>query len=194
LGVAAPSPQTSTHTFFALSRFLSILSVPVMWRSGRCSLPSSGLYSPGMALPTNEGQVRSTWCRASSMCWIDSCTPAVLFAARARAASRRSVFVGGGDCYRVLRREPMLSSRVYVWQEFRRMTREQVLDIIPVYHPVWAGTDPELLAYADTHAGHGNFRAWSKLTAHIITGLTRLDRPTPRPRRAAMGVLPARRP
>ena len=31
------------------------------------------------------------------------------------------VFVGGGDCYRVLRREPMLSSRVYVWQEFRRL-------------------------------------------------------------------------
>jgi hypothetical protein len=32
------------------------------------------------------------------------------------------VFVGGGDCYKVLRREPMLSSRVYVWLEFRRMT------------------------------------------------------------------------
>ena len=50
------------------------------------------------------------------------------------------VFVGGGDCYRVLKREPMLSSRVYVWQEFRRLTREQVLDVIPVYHPVWAGS------------------------------------------------------
>ena len=37
------------------------------------------------------------------------------------------VFVGGGDCYEVLRREPMLSSRVYVWQEFRRMPRAQVL-------------------------------------------------------------------
>jgi AAA domain/Mu transposase, C-terminal len=31
------------------------------------------------------------------------------------------VFVGGGDCYQVLRREPMLSSRVYVWQEFQRL-------------------------------------------------------------------------
>ena len=40
------------------------------------------------------------------------------------------VFVGGGDCYRVLRREPMLSSRVYVWQEFRHLTREQVLAVI----------------------------------------------------------------
>jgi AAA domain len=69
------------------------------------------------------------------------------------------VFVGGGDCYRVLRREPMLSSRVYVWQEFRRLDREQVLVVIPAYHPVWAGADPEDIAYADVHAGHGNFRA-----------------------------------
>ena len=89
------------------------------------------------------------------------------------------VFVGGGDCYRVLKREPMLSSRVYVWQEFRRMTPEQVLDVIPVYHPVWAEADAELLAYTDAHAGHGNFRAWSKITAHVVTGLGRLDRSRP---------------
>lgn len=89
------------------------------------------------------------------------------------------VFVGGGDCYRVLRREPMLSSRVYVWQEFRRMSREQVLDVIPVYHPVWADADAELIAYVDAHAGHGNFRAWSKVTAHVITALARLQRDQP---------------
>lgn len=86
------------------------------------------------------------------------------------------VFVGGGDCYRVLRREPMLSSRVYVWQEFRRMTLEQVIDVIPVYHPVWAEVDAELIAYADLHAAHGNFRAWSKVTSHVLTALRRLER------------------
>jgi hypothetical protein len=87
------------------------------------------------------------------------------------------VFVG--DCYRVLRREPMLSSRIYLWQEFRAMPPEQVLTVIPAYHPVWAGTDPELLAWVDAHAGHGNFRAWSNITAHTVTGLQRLDRPHP---------------
>jgi hypothetical protein len=86
------------------------------------------------------------------------------------------VFVGGGDCYRVLRREPMLSSRVFVWQEFRRLTREQVLEVIPVFHAVWADVDADLLAYADAHAGHGNFRAWSKITSHVLTGLARLER------------------
>jgi len=89
------------------------------------------------------------------------------------------VFVGGGDCYRVLRREPMLSSRVYVWQEFRRLDREQVLAVIPAYHPVWAGADPADIAYADVHAGHGNFRAWSKITAHVVTALARLERDRP---------------
>lgn len=87
------------------------------------------------------------------------------------------VFVGGGDCYRVLRREPMLSSRVYVWQEFRRLAPDQVLAVIPVYHPIWAAADPGDIAFADSHAGHGNFRAWAKITAHAVTALTRLDRP-----------------
>ena len=31
----------------------------------------------------------------------------------------------------------------------------------------------------DEHAGHGNFRAWAKITAHTVTGLQRLDRPHP---------------
>lgn len=52
------------------------------------------------------------------------------------------VFVGGGDCYQVLSREPMLSSRVYVWQEFRRMTPAQVLTVIPAFHAVWENIDP----------------------------------------------------
>ena len=89
------------------------------------------------------------------------------------------VFAGGGDCYRVLRREPMLSSRVYVWQEFRRLDREQVLAVIPACHPVWAGAGPGDIAYAGVHAGHGNFRAWSKITAHVVTALARLERGRP---------------
>jgi hypothetical protein len=88
------------------------------------------------------------------------------------------VFVGGGDCYQVLRREPMLSSRVYVWQEFRRLSREQVLQVIPAYHPVWENARPDDIAFADTHAGHGNFRAWAKITSHVVSALGRLGRDT----------------
>lgn len=95
-----------------------------------------------------------------------------------RATNIAIVFVGGGDCYQVLRREPMLSSRIYVWQEFSRMPREQVLRVIPAYHPIWEHTDPETIAFADAHAGHGNFRSWAKITAHAARALTRLDRRT----------------
>jgi hypothetical protein len=44
---------------------------------------------------------------------------------------------------------------------------------------VWADVDAELIAYADVHAGHGNFRAWSSITKHVLTALRRLDRPAP---------------
>jgi hypothetical protein len=87
------------------------------------------------------------------------------------------VFVGGGYCYRVLKREPMLSSRVYVWQEFRRLTREQILDVIPVYLPVWADVDAELIAYADTHAGRP-LRGHRRIAPHLGRDTAALVRPT----------------
>ncbi len=88
-------------------------------------------------------------------------------------------FVGGGDCYQVLRREPMRSSRVFIWQEFTRLSREQVLAIIPAFHPTWADASPELITFADTHAAHGNFRAWAKITAHVVRGLARTGATVP---------------
>jgi hypothetical protein len=89
------------------------------------------------------------------------------------------VFVCGGNCYQVLRREAMLSSRIYVWQEFRRMSREQVLEVIPAFHPVWENADPKDIAFADVHAGHGNFRAWAKITSHVLTVCKRVGRQRP---------------
>ena len=83
------------------------------------------------------------------------------------------VFVGGGDCHKVLKREPMLDSRVYLWQKFRKMEPEEVAAVIPVYHPVWSGLAPELITYADVHAGHGNFRNWARLTHHVLQARAR---------------------
>jgi mannose-6-phosphate isomerase-like protein (cupin superfamily) len=73
----------------------------------------------------------------------------------------------------VLRREPMLSSRVFIWQHFTRLTPDEVQQVIPLFHPVWADADPDDIAFADSHAAHGNFRAWAQLTAHTRTALTR---------------------
>lgn len=87
------------------------------------------------------------------------------------------IFVGGANCYRVLRREPMLSSRIYIWQEFQRLSRQQVLATMPAFHSIWAEADPEDIAFVDTHAAHGNFRAWAKITAHAVRALRVLERP-----------------
>ncbi|MFI7055488.1 AAA family ATPase [Streptosporangium canum] len=89
------------------------------------------------------------------------------------------IFVGGGDCYRVLRREPMLASRVFIWQEFKPLTQEEVVTYIPVYHPVWTNADPDDILFVNTHAAHGNLRAWAKITAHTLIGVQRADLETP---------------
>ncbi|WP_211363527.1 hypothetical protein [Saccharothrix saharensis] len=34
-----------------------------------------------------------------------------------------------------------------------------------------------MIGFADAHAGHDNFRAWAKITAHAARALARLDRP-----------------
>ena len=86
------------------------------------------------------------------------------------------IFVGGEGCHATLRKEPMLSSRIFIWQHFTRLAPDEVLDVIPLYHPIWADADPGDIAYADQHAAHGNFRNWARLTAHTHTALHRTGR------------------
>ncbi|WP_331768200.1 ATP-binding protein [Embleya sp. NBC_00896] len=88
------------------------------------------------------------------------------------------VFVGGEGCHTTLRKQPMLASRIFIWQHVTRLTPTEVKDVIPSYHPLWASADPDDIAYADRHATHGNFRAWARLTAHTLTALTHTGRTT----------------
>lgn len=73
----------------------------------------------------------------------------------------------------------MLASRVFIRQHFTRLTPDEVADVIPAFHPVWATADPDGVAFADRHAAHGIFRAWACLTAHALTAMARLGRATP---------------
>jgi AAA domain-containing protein len=86
------------------------------------------------------------------------------------------IFVGGDDCYRVLKAEPMLASRIYIWQGFQRLSRAQVQAAIPAYHPIWENADPADIIYTDQHAAHGNFRAWAKITSHAVDAMAELGR------------------
>jgi hypothetical protein len=76
------------------------------------------------------------------------------------------LFVGGDGCYEVLRREPMLDSRLYAHQRFGPLSPSAVLAAIPAYHPIYADADPAVLRLVDATCGHGNFRSWARFTCH----------------------------
>jgi hypothetical protein len=56
------------------------------------------------------------------------------------------IFAGGDNCYQVLRREPMLASRMYIWQEFDRIPKREIRQVITAFHRVWAAAEPLLTA------------------------------------------------
>ncbi len=74
------------------------------------------------------------------------------------------IFAGGDGCYKVLRREPMLASRIFIWQELTRMSKDEVRQTIPAFHPVWADVDTTLINAIDKQAAHGSFRNWAWIT------------------------------
>lgn len=90
------------------------------------------------------------------------------------------VFAGGDNCYKVLRREPMLASRMYIWQEFERIPKSEVRQVITAFHPIWATAEPGLIDAVDAEAAHGNFRNWANITHHLVEGMekTGTDRVT----------------
>jgi hypothetical protein len=71
----------------------------------------------------------------------------------------------------------MLSSRIFIRQHFIRLTPGEVLDAIPLFHPIWADADPDDITFADSHAAHGNLCAWAQLTTHTRTALAHTGRP-----------------
>jgi hypothetical protein len=89
------------------------------------------------------------------------------------------VFVGEMDMLEVLSppRSPMMVSRIALWQEIKSMTSSDVLDAIPIFHPIWAGVDSALIELADRKAAHGNWRAWAHLTVLATRALKQFQRP-----------------
>ncbi|MFI2378093.1 hypothetical protein ACH5AO_23975 [Streptomyces sp. NPDC018964] len=87
------------------------------------------------------------------------------------------IFIGGAGRPTVPHREPTLSSRTFIRQQFTHLTPDEVLEVIPLFHPVRADADPDDITFTDGHAAHGDFRARAQLTAHTRTALARTGRP-----------------
>ncbi|MFF7656476.1 AAA family ATPase [Streptomyces sp. NPDC007983] len=81
------------------------------------------------------------------------------------------IFAGGDNCYKVLKREPMLASRMFIWQEFQRMPENEVVANVPAFHSLWQSAAPQRIRDIDRAAAHGNFRNWATLTKHMLNGM-----------------------
>lgn len=88
------------------------------------------------------------------------------------------VFDGGDGCWDVLAREPMLRSRIYRRVAFGALSDADVIQLIPSYHPIYNGTDPELLLRINDQAANGRLRAWAAFTKTAAAICHRSGRPT----------------
>lgn len=84
------------------------------------------------------------------------------------------IFAGGDGCYKVLKREPMLASRIFIWQKFERMPEDEVVATLPAFHHVWSQVEPRVTRRIDRAAAHGNFRNWATFTKHTLNGMAKL--------------------
>jgi hypothetical protein len=82
------------------------------------------------------------------------------------------VLIGTGRSPGMLCSQPELASRVHTWIPFTAMTEREVLQVIPVFHPVWRDAQAALLLFGDAYA-RGNFRRWAALTGHVLNVLKR---------------------
>ncbi|MFD7786181.1 AAA family ATPase [Streptomyces nojiriensis] len=71
---------------------------------------------------------------------------------------RAVIFVGVEGCHPMLRKEPMLSSRIFIWQHFTRLTPDEVLEVVPLFHPVWGTPPPPLPTSTPPTATSGSVR------------------------------------
>lgn len=80
------------------------------------------------------------------------------------------LLVGGNNCWEVLSSQPMLRSRIHRPVEFRPLTEDKVLRLLPRFHPLLANTPAEVLKLVNDSFARGNLRNWANfvLTAEGI--------------------------
>jgi DNA transposition AAA+ family ATPase len=78
------------------------------------------------------------------------------------------MFVGGNGCWKTLSRHPMLLSRVYRQVRISALDEEEVMSLMPKYHPIHAGVSLETLLEVNECFASGNFRRWASFTHTIV--------------------------
>ncbi|MEU9677778.1 ATP-binding protein [Streptomyces parvus] len=83
------------------------------------------------------------------------------------SGTRITLVLCGAGSERALSRLPQLASRVGAWQEVPRLAAAEVATVVTGFHPVWRTVPATDLTWIDQSCGHGTFRTWAALTAHL---------------------------
>ncbi len=87
------------------------------------------------------------------------------------------VFDGGNGAWEVIDREPMLKSRLARAVRFAPLSQEDILKLIPTYHPIYEGVKPELLTAIDNEVTRGYMRSWAVFTHNALQLCERAGKP-----------------
>lgn len=90
------------------------------------------------------------------------------------------VLAGADGCWELISKYGPLESRIHRRVAFSGLSRGEVLELMPNYHPLYARTPPEVIAFVEDNFAHGNLRAWARFTHDAERlceqrGLTKLD-------------------
>jgi hypothetical protein len=77
------------------------------------------------------------------------------------------VLIGAHDFRRKMLARPAWKNRITLWTPFTPLTSDEVLEVIPSFHPVWAAAPTQDIPFLDDAGCHGNFRAWANLTLNL---------------------------
>jgi hypothetical protein len=82
------------------------------------------------------------------------------------------LLAGGNGCWETIRREPMLHSRVHEPVFFKALSDRALLQMLPNYHAMYQGVNPELLLWVNEERCKGILRHWSAFTASAAQLIT----------------------
>lgn len=81
------------------------------------------------------------------------------------------ILAGGNGCWDVLSEQKMLRSRVFDQVRHAPMSEEDLLEILPGYHPIYADVDPDILRMVNDKYCEGVFRNWAGFTLKAVDRL-----------------------
>ncbi|WP_435220559.1 AAA family ATPase [Streptomyces sp. Tue6028] len=80
---------------------------------------------------------------------------------------------------KALRSQQTLVTRVTTWHYLAPLDAEEILTVLPTFHPLWQDVPDTTISRLDSLWAHGNFRRWAALTHQMQAAQRRQHSPDP---------------